>query len=167
MVSETLSKFGDPELVARLVARISISDNGCWMWTGCIGYRGYGRFSIKNKDFLAHRLTFRCAFGNLPELLDHIVCDTRRCVNPFHLISSNNCENVLRGTGITAKNLSKTHCAKGHPFDVRNTRVVIRKGTERLRRKCRKCGCLYQAKIRAIRKAADRALDRGQSQRAG
>jgi hypothetical protein len=59
------------------------SETGCWIWTGLIDNRGYGRVG---DNTLAHRKQYRLVIG---PILDgkslHHLCGNRRCVNPDHL----------------------------------------------------------------------------------
>lgn len=55
---------------------------GCWLWTGRIDRRGYGRFG----DTRAHRFAFESEHGPLGDTPLHHVCANRRCVNSAHLL---------------------------------------------------------------------------------
>jgi hypothetical protein len=91
----------------------------CWLWTGFIGKKGYGRFGITNRlPVQAHRWAYESVYGTIDANLDidHL-CRVRHCVNPNHLEAVTRRENVVnRGFGITAANALKTHCKNGHPF---------------------------------------------------
>ena len=96
--------------------------SGCWLWFKNRMIHGYGRFSVEDKDVLAHRWSYEHFIGPIPTglTLDNL-CRNRSCVNPNHLEPVTNRENILRGEGITAKNACKTYCLRGHPFDDLNT----------------------------------------------
>jgi hypothetical protein len=111
---------------------------GCVLWTA---YRrgGYGRFSINGTDYNAHRVAFvwsqqRDVPGDL--VLDHLVCDTPRCVNPTHLRVTTNRENILRGESPSARHAVKTHCDNGHELAGDN---LAEYGTRRNERQCLTC----------------------------
>jgi hypothetical protein len=110
---------------------------GCWLWTGAITSNGYGGVSINSKYIVAHKISYEYFVGLVPEglVLDH-VCRIRNCVNPSpdHLEHVTFQENILRGVGLTAINAKKTHCPKGHPYDVANTVYHVRGG-----RTCKTC----------------------------
>ena len=93
----------------------------CWLWQACIS-KGYGHFVHNDKQQPAHRVAYMLLIGDTPDGLvaDHL-CRVRHCVNPWHLEFVTNKENVLRGTGLTAKSAKMTHCKKGHAFDEQNT----------------------------------------------
>ena len=81
-------------------------DEGCWLWTGALHYRGragegYGRKSWKGRNWLAHRLVYTLLVGEIGEglVLDHVKtrCRNRHCVRPDHLEPVTPEENTRRG----------------------------------------------------------------------
>ena len=68
--------------------------SGCWIWEGAIDAGGYGELQCQKKRLL-----------------------------PDHLEPVTMKENLLRGRGIGAINIQKTHCLQGHPFNESNTHV--------------------------------------------
>lgn len=109
--------------------------SGCWIWTGMRTNKGYAR-TTGQPYFMVHRLSFESARGPIPEhlQLDHL-CRLRCCVNPTHLEAVTSRINTLRGDGIAARNLRKTHCLRGHPFTEENTVYRL----DRQARACRIC----------------------------
>ena len=105
--------------IERFMSHVEKAENGCWNWTGGIKPGGYGVFGItKNKirkAHNAHRWAYINMVGDIPEGLtvDHL-CRNRKCVNPSHMEIVTIRENLLRGTGYSARNARKTHCPKGH-----------------------------------------------------
>lgn len=73
---------------------------GCWIWTGWIEEKGYGRTTRNCWPMYAHRFIWEKLRGPLPEEmeLDHIdgVCSSKACVNPDHLEPVTHAENVRR-----------------------------------------------------------------------
>jgi hypothetical protein len=108
-----------PKELDRLMANVQMEPTtGCWLWTGpTIGY-GYGLFSLRYKNVLAHKTTYQHFHGPVPPglVLDHEVCDTPQCCNPDHVRPKTQRENLLRGNTVTARNAAKTACPKGHPL---------------------------------------------------
>lgn len=126
-------------------------DNGCWLWQGKPGPRGYQ--TAKGKG--VHQWAYISANGPVPEgqVIDHlchdpkfcpggVTCKHRLCINPSHLESTEQSKNTKFGRG-NHRNGRKAHCPKGHPYDEANTRLVKRTtaiGNEYVARYCRKCG---------------------------
>ncbi len=116
---------------------------GCWLWTGAKS-RGYGQLYDGARMRQAHTLSYEMHVGPVPDglQLDHL-CRVRHCVNPAHLEPVTCRENLLRGDTPSARNLAKTHCPQGHPYDEPNTQ---RKPDGR--RACRACSREYQRQRR-------------------
>lgn len=73
------------EIIQRFMSKVTITDD-CWLWNGAKNHAGYGRFSLNNRNWLAHRasfLIFRCDLPNDKHLMH--LCDNPPCINPFHL----------------------------------------------------------------------------------
>lgn len=122
-----------PKDLARFWSRVGKTNN-CWLWTGGQKGAGYGRFSFKSEDILAHRFSYELFKGEIPiELeIDHL-CRVRNCVNPDHLEAVTRKVNVLRGDSFSATNSKKTHCKQGHEFTPENTYQYSKQ------RKCKTC----------------------------
>jgi hypothetical protein len=107
----------------------------CWLWTAATNRQGYGQFHAHRQAILAHRWAYIDARGPIPDglQLDHL-CRIPACVNPVHLEAVTPQVNTLRGVSRAAVNAVKTHCIRGHEFDVVNT-YVLPNG----KRRCRHC----------------------------
>lgn len=117
---------------AEFQSRVAPEPNsGCWLWTGHINPKGYGRFGAGE---MAHRASLRRECIPVPPGMevDH-TCKTRCCVNPDHLEVVTHRENLLRGDTVAARSAAATHCPQGHAYEGRN--LVMRGG----RRSCREC----------------------------
>lgn len=89
-----------PAIAARFRAFVTVAPNGCWLWTGSLTQKGYGRFRILNRVIRAHRFSWALAGHELPfgMVLDHR-CHTRHCVRPAHLELVTQQVNAIRRIG--------------------------------------------------------------------
>jgi len=117
--------------------KVEVQPNGCWNWSGVQDNHGYGIFSILSKSMKAHRFTYEINKGKIPNglELDHL-CRNTSCVNPEHLEAVTHKENIMRGSGIGAKNATKIYCPKGHELKEPN---LVKWYLIRGWRKCRIC----------------------------
>ena len=115
----------------RLLARISISANGCWEWMGAKNDQGYGNFSVSGRLEKAHRYLYERLVGTIPAGYepDHL-SRNHCCVNPDHLEIVTHSENVKRGL----PGIKHTHCKRGHPLNEKNL-YISPKGI----RRCEEC----------------------------
>lgn len=61
-------------------------NTGCWLWTGQLSNRGYGKVTVNRKTIGLHRLFYTIFNGKVPlNMLVMHSCDVRCCVNPDHL----------------------------------------------------------------------------------
>lgn len=128
----------------------------CWAWKGSLfSGNGYAQFSVNRVPKGGHRVAYELLRGPIPVglQLDHL-CRNRSCVNPDHLEAVTGRTNTLRGETITAANLAKTHCPRGHPYEGANLGTTPFGG-----RYCRACRTLQA--IDQNRKRRLQRLDRG------
>jgi hypothetical protein len=94
------------KFVKRFWSYVSKS-NRCWNWVGGCDNDGYGSFWTGKKQVRAYRVSWRLAFGPIPQgqqvLHD---CDNRKCVRPDHLFLGDNAANM-------ADKVAKGRQAKG------------------------------------------------------
>lgn len=146
-----------PEQIERFWSKVEVpyQPSCCWVWTSTLSPKGYGLWSIwKMGNLPAHRIAYTLLLGPIPDgfQLDHL-CRNRSCVNPDHLRTVTNRENVLAGFGHTAINARKTHCNRGHEYTLETT-INERRGT----RACRLCKRFTDAAYRARMRAMGRSV---------
>jgi hypothetical protein len=105
----------------------------CWLWTGSVDRRGYGRFGswVGNvvKTVKAHRWAWEQEHGPIPEAMtiDHL-CNTTGCVRPSHMRVATWKENHNRYYE------EMTHCVNGHSRNgIGPCRLCLRDATRRWR----------------------------------
>lgn len=108
-----------------IMDRVEVGD--CWVWTGYLDRKGYGRVNFpstaKGKARPVHRIVWAALVGPLAEdeSLDHL-CRNKACCNPDHLELIDIKTNILRGFNPPAMNARATHCLNGHEFSGDNVR---------------------------------------------
>lgn len=67
----------------------------CWLWTAAIDRYGYGQFQFEGSMKGAHRVSWRLFRGCIPAgmLVCH-KCDITCCVNPEHLFTGTQVDNI-------------------------------------------------------------------------
>lgn len=70
-------------------------NSGCFLWPGAVDQSGYGRLTIGNRQFSAHRVVFEATEGPLLDGEQALHrCDVRCCVNPAHLFRGDHRANM-------------------------------------------------------------------------
>jgi hypothetical protein len=98
----------------------------CWLWTGGKTGAGYGAFKMNSKVVAAHRAAYEFYVGPIPRgLLVRHLCDNPLCVNPEHLATGRDADNVRDRVeaGRTVPRAKLTEDQRGfiraHPFSER------------------------------------------------
>lgn len=92
---EEFTKYLVEEIENRFWSKVEKGAD-CWLWKGHRLPGGYGTFKGPGgKMFKAHRFAYEMAHGFIPDgLMCLHSCDTRNCVNPAHLRTGTNRDNM-------------------------------------------------------------------------
>lgn len=134
-------------LPANWAAKITVTESGCWQWTGARNSNGYGIACIGDgRTALAHRATYTAMVAPIADGLqiDHL-CRNRDCCNPAHLEPVTAAVNQQRAKALI------THCPQGHAYDGANT--FYKSGA----RQCRECTRAYKRRWDHRQRAKHRA----------
>lgn len=125
-------------------ARVDVTAEGCWLWTGAKLASGYGSVRWQGRARVVHRVMYELEVGPIPAglQLDHL-CRVRACCNPTHLEPVTQAENVRRGHGFAGLNASKAECPSGHAYTPENT---YRRPSAPTTRECRICRRVNRAR---------------------
>lgn len=108
-------------------------NSGCWLWTGCMDHRGYGKVSSgvrRNHPVKAHRASYEEFVGPIPGGLWVLhKCDVRGCINPDHLFlgtPKDNSQDMMRkGRGPIGEKQGRSKLTAADVLEIRasNARV--------------------------------------------
>lgn len=70
-------------------------DDECWPWLGVRDNHGYGRVNFMTTAIKAHRVSYEMRHGPIPDgLVIRHSCDNPNCVNPKHLSTGTQSQNM-------------------------------------------------------------------------
>lgn len=90
----------------------------CWNWIGSKNKKGYGKMTVNGKNSYVHRLSYEVSNNeSLGDLLALHKCDNPSCVNPSHLFSGTQSDNLKDMIGKGRGNHPKgdSHLFRRHP----------------------------------------------------
>ncbi len=88
-------------ILAKVKARVTVEQNGCWIWQGPTSGSGrgggYPRMCLDGQTVAVHRVIYTHFHGYVPgkKQIDH-TCRNRLCCNPDHLELVTHKENQRR-----------------------------------------------------------------------
>lgn len=128
------TEFGDPRLPTAFWDRVTVDQDGCWIWVAHVDRKGYGKFACNGAHREAYRALVSAEIDGLD--IDHL-CRVRACVNPVHLEAVSHAENIRRGRS-GAPQAERTHCPRGHEYSGDNL-YIGKKAKGQTNRQCRAC----------------------------
>ena len=101
-----------PVIIARILNKIRVNTmTGCWDWIGGKSLKGHGVVRIGGRTRRAHRAFYTAMFHDPGPLLVCHRCDNPACVNPDHLFTGTNSDNVRdsvrKGRWMTPKKINR------------------------------------------------------------
>ena len=91
------------------------SQGGCMVWTAYKDKDGYGLATVNNKRVRAHRVSYEMNYGPIPD--GYYVlhkCDNPSCIDPEHLFTGTQKDNILDWKSKGSKRKRKEYCKRGH-----------------------------------------------------
>ena len=79
-----------------ILERIKVSPSGCWLWDKGLHISGYGRTTLRGKQYLTHRLAY-CIWTGMSTKSELFVlhkCHIKKCCNPSHLYAGTQADNI-------------------------------------------------------------------------
>jgi hypothetical protein len=116
----------DGEVIRRIMRRITVDDNECWLFEGMPSGAGHGQISYHNRTIGTHILMYVYHYGPVSEgLMVLHKCDVPNCCNPEHLETGTRSKNA-----IDAVRRGKSRVAKLTMEDAREIRLMVTCGAK-------------------------------------
>lgn len=105
--------------INKIKRNVSIDENGCWNWNGCLTSSGYGQLTENTKYWATHRYAYTCVIGDIPEgnVVRHM-CHNPSCCNPDHLKAGTHKDNWNDSKHVHERNFER----QGNPCEVAGVR---------------------------------------------
>lgn len=117
-------EFLQKRLYDRIMKRVEIMPDGCWIFRGLQTKFGYGQTNYWKGSVLAHRGMWIALHGTTNGLDVCHKCDVRNCCNPDHLWLGTHKQNmddhIAKGRHFER---NMTHCKRGHELSGDNVRL--------------------------------------------
>lgn len=106
------------EIMAKIRARVIVTETGCWEWQKFRNKLGYGHTNWRGRSWTVTRLVHAAHYGAFDPRKDVChECDNPPCCNPHHLWlgdqKTNQADSVEKGRH---KYSNLTHCPRGHSY---------------------------------------------------
>ena len=85
----------DKELCNKIEERL-LKEDDCWGWSGTKNQKGYQQLKYKGKVFSARSLVFELYKQEKPKEQIKLICKTKNCLNPEHMIEGDFLDPLIR-----------------------------------------------------------------------
>ena len=165
--TSSIDEISMPKHVERFLAKITVSEDGHWLFGGARSGNGYGVCHVEgNRAQLAHRASYDFFVGDLPGddyVIGHASGCPRNCVNPEHLSIITRSQNQQQRKVDGTMYVVKRQIVKATPAEIAEIRERAGKGetkysiAQRLNRSETYIALVVKGSLHSEAKAAERA----------